>query len=164
VLIRHDTERIGDPILRNRNKMPILVDIHFLSRHPLESQIHRFIRGGLGGETRELFPVGWNFTSLPVRDCCKIIINNDVILGGDSHGFRVENQGYASSVERGVPELDSNSQPWFPFWRTGSTCWLQAMVQNINRTEKGIKVLDWYSLKINPIHRQCRKVAFIIHV
>jgi hypothetical protein len=108
VLIRHDTERVGDPIL-NRNKMPILINIDFLSQHPLESQIHRFIPGGLAGETRELFPIGWNLTLLHVRDSCKTLIKNDMILGGDSRGFRIENQGNASGMERGVPEIDSNS-------------------------------------------------------
>jgi hypothetical protein len=108
MLISHDTERVGDSIL-NWNEMPILVGINFLSRHPLESRIHRFICGGLDGEMRKLFPVGWNFISLHVRDCCKIIIKDDVILGGDSRGVRVENQGHTASMDGGVAEIYSNS-------------------------------------------------------
>ena len=98
MLIRHDIKRVGNPVL-NWNKMAILIDIHLLPRHPFESQVNRLICGRFRTKLAEIIPIGWDLTTLHKRDSTKIVIEDGVILGGNSGCLRVEDKSKATSMK-----------------------------------------------------------------
>ena len=88
-------------------------------------------------------PSWWCCSHIHVRDSWTGVVKYIMELSRDLDCSWIEHQDHASSMERQVPEVDTNMASGFPLWWTRASWTLSSAIDHIHREKEGAEGIYW---------------------